>query len=228
MSALYFSGVTYTTVGYGDLVLPELWRVFAPAEALAGILMSGLSTGLFCNRQPAGRQLGENASFKQREQLAAPSATVLNQALQAIPIGQAFHVNRNQRRADRGRLGAPTDPRLDCPHASPIQSSCGAHIGLWGRRTDQRHIVRSRARGLREEELSVPCDRPRPGCHSLLPGSEYLERRSKAGSTSSRGLALLMGAALDGIPESILGISIAAGGGFSLPFLVAVIVSNFS
>ena len=47
MSALYFSGVTYTTVGYGDLVLPVLWRVFAPAEALSGILMSGLSTGLF-------------------------------------------------------------------------------------------------------------------------------------------------------------------------------------
>jgi len=58
-------------------------------------------------------------------------------------------------------------------------------------------------------------------------GSKYLERRNKTGSASSRGLALLMGAALDGIPESlILGISIAAGAGLSLPFLVAVIVSN--
>lgn len=58
-------------------------------------------------------------------------------------------------------------------------------------------------------------------------GSEYLEHRSGPGSTESRGLALLMGAALDGIPESfILGISLATGGGFSLPFLLAVIVSN--
>lgn len=58
-------------------------------------------------------------------------------------------------------------------------------------------------------------------------GSKYLDRRNKAGSASSRGLALLMGATLDGIPESlILGISIAAGGGLSLPFLVAVVVSN--
>ena len=58
-------------------------------------------------------------------------------------------------------------------------------------------------------------------------GSRYLERRNKRGSASSRGLALLMGATLDGIPESlILGISIAAGGGVSLPFLVAVVVSN--
>jgi ZIP family zinc transporter len=58
-------------------------------------------------------------------------------------------------------------------------------------------------------------------------GSKYLERRNQAGSASSRGLALLMGATLDGVPESlILGISIATGAGFSLPFLVAVVVSN--
>jgi hypothetical protein len=46
-TAFYFSGVTYTTVGYGDLVLPKPWRIFAPIEALTGILMCGLSTGLF-------------------------------------------------------------------------------------------------------------------------------------------------------------------------------------
>jgi hypothetical protein len=46
-SAFYFSGVTYTTVGYGDLVLPKPWRMLAPCEALIGILMAGLSTGLF-------------------------------------------------------------------------------------------------------------------------------------------------------------------------------------
>ena len=46
-SAFYFSAVTYTTVGYGDLVLPRPWRTLAPLEALAGILMCGLSTGLF-------------------------------------------------------------------------------------------------------------------------------------------------------------------------------------
>jgi hypothetical protein len=46
-TAFYFSGVTYTTVGYGDLVLPKPWRMLAPLEALTGILMCGLSTGLF-------------------------------------------------------------------------------------------------------------------------------------------------------------------------------------
>jgi len=46
-SAFYFSGVTYTTVGYGDLVLPKPWRMLAPLEALTGSLMIGLSGGLF-------------------------------------------------------------------------------------------------------------------------------------------------------------------------------------
>ena len=46
-SAFYFSAVTYTTTGYGDLVLPEEWRLVGSVEALTGILMCGLSTGLF-------------------------------------------------------------------------------------------------------------------------------------------------------------------------------------
>ena len=44
-SAFYFSGVTYTTLGYGDVVLPSDWRIFGPVEALTGILMCALSTG---------------------------------------------------------------------------------------------------------------------------------------------------------------------------------------
>jgi len=46
-SAFYFSGSTYTTLGYGDLLLPAPWRMLAPVETLTGILMCGLSTGLF-------------------------------------------------------------------------------------------------------------------------------------------------------------------------------------
>jgi len=46
-SAFYFSAVTYTTTGYGDLVLPKEWRLVGGIEALTGILMCGLSAGLF-------------------------------------------------------------------------------------------------------------------------------------------------------------------------------------
>ena len=46
-SALYFSVVTYTTVGYGDLTLVKEWRLLSGVEALTGILMCGWSTGFF-------------------------------------------------------------------------------------------------------------------------------------------------------------------------------------
>jgi hypothetical protein len=38
-SSFYFSGATYATIGYGDLVLPKEWRLFGPVEGLTGILM---------------------------------------------------------------------------------------------------------------------------------------------------------------------------------------------
>jgi Ion channel len=46
-AAFYFSAVTYTTTGYGDIVLPEEWRLVGGVEALTGILMCGWSTGFF-------------------------------------------------------------------------------------------------------------------------------------------------------------------------------------
>jgi hypothetical protein len=46
-TALYFSAVTYTTVGYGDFVLPATWRLAGGVEALTGILMCGWSTAFF-------------------------------------------------------------------------------------------------------------------------------------------------------------------------------------
>jgi voltage-gated potassium channel len=42
-SAFYFSTSSYTTVGYGDVVLPRMWRTLGPVESLIGVLMCGLS-----------------------------------------------------------------------------------------------------------------------------------------------------------------------------------------
>jgi len=42
-SALYFSTASYSTVGYGDLLLPRMWRNLGPMESLTGVLMCGLS-----------------------------------------------------------------------------------------------------------------------------------------------------------------------------------------
>ena len=46
-SSFYFSGVTYATLGYGDILLPKEWRMFGPLEALTGSLMVGLSIAFF-------------------------------------------------------------------------------------------------------------------------------------------------------------------------------------
>ena len=44
-TALYFSMASYTTIGYGDIVLPEKWRLLGGIEGVAGVLMFGWSTG---------------------------------------------------------------------------------------------------------------------------------------------------------------------------------------
>nr|WP_298171124.1 potassium channel family protein [uncultured Pseudomonas sp.] len=45
-TALYFSGVTFATLGYGDLVLSANWRLLSALEAANGILMFGVSTAV--------------------------------------------------------------------------------------------------------------------------------------------------------------------------------------
>lgn len=42
--AMYFSMVTYTTVGYGDVLLPRGWHIVSGLEGLTGIMMVGWST----------------------------------------------------------------------------------------------------------------------------------------------------------------------------------------
>ena len=44
--ALYFSTVTFTTLGYGDIVIDEHWRLLASFEATNGIIMFGWTTAI--------------------------------------------------------------------------------------------------------------------------------------------------------------------------------------
>lgn len=43
-TSLYFSLGTYTTIGYGDVLLPERWRLLGALEGISGVLLCGLST----------------------------------------------------------------------------------------------------------------------------------------------------------------------------------------
>ena len=42
--ALYFSVVTSTTLGYGDITLSERWQLLASFEAMGGLILFGAST----------------------------------------------------------------------------------------------------------------------------------------------------------------------------------------
>ena len=43
-SALYFSTVTYATIGYGDVLIAKPWRILGAIEGAAGVIMLGWST----------------------------------------------------------------------------------------------------------------------------------------------------------------------------------------
>jgi hypothetical protein len=45
-ASFYFTAMTFTTVGYGDVVLPECWHLLSVAVAVTGLMMSGWSTAL--------------------------------------------------------------------------------------------------------------------------------------------------------------------------------------
>jgi hypothetical protein len=46
-TSFYFSGATYTTLGYGDVVLPHPWRLAGVMESLTGVLLLGWSAAVF-------------------------------------------------------------------------------------------------------------------------------------------------------------------------------------
>lgn len=46
LTAFYHSAVNFTSLGYGDIVMGEKWRLMGALEAANGILMFGLSAGV--------------------------------------------------------------------------------------------------------------------------------------------------------------------------------------
>ena len=43
-TSLYFSLTSYTTIGYGDVLLPQKWRLLGAIEGVTGVLFCGIST----------------------------------------------------------------------------------------------------------------------------------------------------------------------------------------
>jgi hypothetical protein len=45
-TAIYFSGVTFTSLGFGDVVLTGRLRLLAPLQAANGLMMFGITTAV--------------------------------------------------------------------------------------------------------------------------------------------------------------------------------------
>jgi len=45
--AIYFSTITYATIGYSDLHIEKAWRVLAAIEGINGVILLGWSTAFF-------------------------------------------------------------------------------------------------------------------------------------------------------------------------------------
>ncbi len=62
LTAFYHSTVNFASLGYGDIVMSEKWRLLGALEASNGVLMFGLSAGtmlsimtnLFARHKPSG------------------------------------------------------------------------------------------------------------------------------------------------------------------------------
>ena len=58
-AALYFSTVTFTTLGYGDITLNESWRLLGSLAAVDGLIIFGLNTAFlieFASRLRAAQE----------------------------------------------------------------------------------------------------------------------------------------------------------------------------
>jgi voltage-gated potassium channel len=58
--ALYFSTVTYATIGYGDVVMPHQWRILGAIEGAVGIIMLGWSTAFLVSLLSQLKLLGHD------------------------------------------------------------------------------------------------------------------------------------------------------------------------
>jgi voltage-gated potassium channel len=70
-TSLYFSMTSFTTIGYGDVLLPEKWRLLGVIEGVSGVLLCGVSTAFIFAAINAMFQL----RIQQRSRAAAETET---------------------------------------------------------------------------------------------------------------------------------------------------------
>ena len=64
-TAFYFSAVNFTSLGYGDIVMSEEWRLLGALEAANGVMMFGLSASTILSVM--NRLLARHIEIKKRQ-----------------------------------------------------------------------------------------------------------------------------------------------------------------
>lgn len=70
--SIYFSANTYTTIGYGQFLLPYDWRELGPIMAISGLFTFAWTTGEMFNVVHLQRELTEDLSKRRRDKKAPP------------------------------------------------------------------------------------------------------------------------------------------------------------
>jgi len=67
--SMYFSANTYTTIGYGLMILPQSWRELAPIMAISGLFTFAWTTGEMFNIVGQQRQLVADLAEKRNRRV---------------------------------------------------------------------------------------------------------------------------------------------------------------
>jgi hypothetical protein len=65
-NSIYFSANTYTTIGYGSMILPYSWRELSPIMAISGLFTFAWTTGELFNVVKSQRDLIADLSLQRR------------------------------------------------------------------------------------------------------------------------------------------------------------------
>lgn len=86
-TALYFSMVSFTTIGYGDVLLPRNWRLLGVVEGFSGVLLCGISTAFMFAVVNAMFQLRIQQLVKREATIASPIPPVRTDSYQPTTSG---------------------------------------------------------------------------------------------------------------------------------------------
>jgi hypothetical protein len=82
---MYFSANTYTTIGYGLMILPQSWRELAPIMAISGLFTFAWTTGEMFNIVGQQRELVADLAEKRKSRVKPPQRRLGHTGSAATP-----------------------------------------------------------------------------------------------------------------------------------------------